>query len=58
MPSQSDRRERNEALRLFIAAAVALLLLIVVGSAGFYICSSLAVRATRSRRASGLRTRR
>jgi hypothetical protein len=36
MPSQSDRRERNEALRLFIAAAAALLLLIVVGGAGFY----------------------
>ena len=34
MPSQSDRRERNEALRLFIAAAVALLLLIVIGGAG------------------------
>jgi hypothetical protein len=36
MPSQSDRRERNEALRLFIAAAAALLLLIVIGGAGFY----------------------
>ena len=36
MPSQSDRRERNEALRLFIAAAVALLLLLVIGGAGFY----------------------
>jgi len=36
MPSPGDRRERNEALRLFIAAAVALLLLIVVGGAGFY----------------------
>ena len=36
MPSQSDRRERNEALRLFIAAAVALLSLIVIGGAGFY----------------------
>ena len=36
MRSQGDRRERNEALRLFIAAAVALLLLIVVGGAGFY----------------------
>jgi hypothetical protein len=36
MPSQGDRRERNEALRLFIAAAVALLLLVVVGGAGFY----------------------
>ena len=36
MPSLGDRRERNEALRLFIAAAMALLLLIVVGGAGFY----------------------
>jgi hypothetical protein len=36
LPSQSDRRERNEALRLFIAAAVALLLLLVIGGAGFY----------------------
>ena len=36
MPSPGDRRERNKALRLFIAAAVALLLLIVVGGAGFY----------------------
>ena len=36
MPSQSDRRERNEALRLFVAAAVALLSLIVIGGAGFY----------------------
>ena len=36
MPSESDRRDRNEALRLFIAAAIALLLLIVVGGAGFY----------------------
>ena len=36
MPSPGDRRERNEALRLFIAAAVALLLLIVVVGAGFH----------------------
>jgi hypothetical protein len=36
MRSQGDQRERNEALRLFIAAAVSLLLLIVVGGAGFY----------------------
>ena len=36
MPSPGDRRERNEALRLFIAAAVALLLLIVVAGVGFY----------------------
>ena len=35
MPSPSDRRERNEALRLFVAAAISLLLLVVAG-AGFY----------------------
>ena len=58
MPSQSDRRDRNEALRLFIAAAVALLLLIVIGGAGFYYLVGLGGRATRSRRGSGSRTRR
>jgi hypothetical protein len=36
MPSESDRRDRNEALRLFIAAGVALLLLILAGGAGLY----------------------
>jgi hypothetical protein len=36
MPSAGDRRDRNEALRLFVAAAIALLLLIVVGGAGLY----------------------
>jgi hypothetical protein len=36
MPSKGDRQERNEALRLFIAAAVALVLLVVIGGAGFY----------------------
>jgi hypothetical protein len=36
MPSAGDRHERNEALRLLIAACVALLLLIVVGGAGLY----------------------
>ena len=36
MPSPGDRRERNEALRLFIAAAIALLLLIVVVGVGFH----------------------
>ncbi len=36
MPSAGDRQDRNEALRLFVAAAVALLLLIVVGGAGLY----------------------
>lgn len=36
MPSPSDRQDRKEALRLFIAAAIALLLLVAVGGAGFY----------------------
>ena len=36
MPSPSDRQDRNEALRLFVAAAIALLLLIVIGGAGLY----------------------
>jgi hypothetical protein len=36
MPGPSDRRERNEALRLFMAATAAILLLIVIGGAGLY----------------------
>ena len=36
MPSTSDRRDRNEALRLFVVAAIALLLLLAVGGAGLY----------------------
>jgi hypothetical protein len=36
MPSASDRHDRNEALRLFVVAAIALLLLIVIGGAGLY----------------------
>jgi len=36
MPGPSDRRERNEALRLFVAATAALLLLVVIGGAGLY----------------------
>jgi hypothetical protein len=36
MPSASDRHDRKEALRLFVAAAIALLLLIVIGGAGLY----------------------
>ena len=35
MPSESDRHDRKEALRLVVAAIV-LLLLIVIGGAGFY----------------------
>jgi len=36
MPSASDRHDRKEALRLFVAAAIALLLLMVIGGAGLY----------------------
>jgi hypothetical protein len=36
MPSASDRHDRKEALRLFVVAAIALLLLIAIGGAGFY----------------------
>jgi hypothetical protein len=36
MAGPSDRRERNEALRLFVAAATGVLLLIVIGGAGLY----------------------
>jgi hypothetical protein len=36
MPSASDRHDRNEALRLFVVAAIALVLLIVVAGAGLY----------------------
>ena len=36
MPSTSDRQDRNEAMRLFVVAAIALLLLLAVGGAGLY----------------------
>jgi hypothetical protein len=36
MPGPSDRRERNEALRLLVAATAAILLLMVIGGAGLY----------------------
>jgi hypothetical protein len=36
MPSASDRHDRKEALRLFVVAAIALLLLIVIGGVGLY----------------------
>jgi hypothetical protein len=36
MPGPSDRRERNEALRLLVAATAGILLLVVIGGAGLY----------------------
>jgi len=36
MPSAGDRQDRNEALRLFVVAAIALVLLILVAGAGLY----------------------
>ena len=36
MPGAEDRRDRKEATRLFVAAAVALLLLMAIGAAGLY----------------------
>ena len=36
MPSASDRHDRKEALRLFVVAAIALLLLVLVVGAGLY----------------------
>jgi len=36
MTSPGDRRERNEALRLLVAATAGILLLIVIGGAGLY----------------------
>ena len=36
MTGPSDRSERNEALRLFVAAAAGILLLLIIGGAGLY----------------------
>ena len=36
MPGPSDRRERNEALRLLVAATAGILLLVIIGGAGLY----------------------
>ena len=36
MTGPGDRRERNEALRLFVAATAGILLLIIIGGAGLY----------------------
>jgi hypothetical protein len=36
MPGDGDRRERQDATRLFVAAAIALIVLITIGAAGIY----------------------
>jgi len=41
MPSQHDQRDRTEAMHFLIAAAIALLLLIVIIGAGFYLVVGL-----------------
>jgi hypothetical protein len=41
MPGQEDQRDRQEAMRLLVAAAVALLLLIAIGAAGLYSLAGL-----------------
>jgi hypothetical protein len=41
MPSQHDDRDRKDAARLLLAAAVAILLLIAIGGVGFYVITGL-----------------
>jgi hypothetical protein len=41
MPSAHDDRDRKDAARLLLAAAVALLLLIAIGGVGFYVITGL-----------------
>ena len=36
MAGQEDRRDRKDAMRLFVASAIALILLIAIGAAGLY----------------------
>ncbi|MEZ5828459.1 MAG: hypothetical protein R3D30_01335 [Hyphomicrobiales bacterium] len=36
MPGDGDRRDRQDATRLFVAAAIALILLIAIGAGGIY----------------------
>jgi hypothetical protein len=36
MPGDGDRRERQDATRLFVAAAIALIVLLAIGAAGIY----------------------
>lgn len=37
MPSAEDRRDRKEATRMFAAAGIALVVLLLIGAAGFYL---------------------
>jgi hypothetical protein len=41
MAGQEDRRDRKDAMRLFVASAVALILLIAIGAAGLYYFSGM-----------------
>lgn len=41
MAGQEDRRDRREATKLFVAAAIALILLVAVGAAGLYYFADL-----------------
>jgi hypothetical protein len=41
MPSPQDERDRKEAARLLLAAAIAILLLIVIGAVGIYLITGL-----------------
>ncbi|HET9573718.1 MAG TPA: hypothetical protein VFP29_08345 [Methyloceanibacter sp.] len=41
MPSPQDERDRKEAARLLLAAAIAILLLIVIGAVGIYFITGL-----------------
>jgi len=41
MPSPQDYRDRKEAARLLLAAAIAILLLIVIGAVGIYFITGL-----------------
>lgn len=41
MVGEEDRRDRKEATRLFVAAAVALILLVAMGAAGLYYVTAI-----------------
>jgi hypothetical protein len=41
MPGDGDRRDRQDATRLFVAAAIALMLLVAMGAGGLYYFSEM-----------------